>query len=224
MMKIDNIKAIPDDILNRLNELMNTDCQPGKFSLIDIRDKYSKNTDVLYLFEKDTPVYFLLLDLFVKHKTVYIHDVCVNKLHRGKSLFKKSLAFLKEYYLKEAYTHFTLDASDSVKEEGLNQKARIHIFHSAGFDINTETGYFTESGEYNIIKTRVQLDNKEIAEIQKKEGDTYIVRNDKGKTYSIKINQIEHCLDADSNQISCPMIMDIGSKGGRRKRRTLKRR
>jgi len=224
MMKIDNIKAMPDDILNRLNELMNTDCQPGKFSLIDIRDKYSKNTDVLYLFEKDTPVYFLLLDLFVKHKTVYIHDVCVNKLHRGKSLFKKSLAFLKEYYLKKAYTHFTLDASDSVKEEGLNQKARIHIFHSAGFDINTETGYFTESGDYTIINTRVLLDNKEVAEIQKKEGDTYIVRNDKGKTYSIKINQIENCLDAESNQLSCPMIMDIGTKGGRRKSRTLKRR
>ena len=227
MMEIHNIKEIPNDILNRLNELMNTDCQPGKFSLIDIRDKYSKNTDVLYLFEKDTPVYFLLLDLFVKHKTVYIHDVCVNKLHRGKSLFKKSLAFLKEYYLKEPYTHFTLDASYSVKEEGLNQKVRIHIFHSAGFDINTETGYFTESGDYNIIKTRVLLDNKEVAEIQKKEGDKYIVKNNKGELYSINIHQIEHCLDADSNQISCPMIMDIGTKGGRRKRskrRTLKRR
>ena len=224
MMEIHNIKEIPDDILNRLNELMNTDCQPGKFSLIDIRDKYSKNTDVLYLFEKDTPVYFLLLDLFVKHKTVYIHDVCVNKLHRGKSLFKKSLTFLKEYYLKSAYTHFTLDASDSVKEEGLNQKARIHIFHSAGFDINTETGYFTESGDYIIIKTHVLLDNKEIVEIQKKDGDKYIVKNNKGAEYSIHIRQIEKCLDADSNQLSCPMIMDIHAKGGRRKRRTLKRR
>ena len=224
MMKIQDIKEMPDDILNRLYELMNTDCQPGKFSLIDIRDKYSKNTDVLYLFEKDTPVYFLLLDLFVKHKTVYIHDVCVNKLHRGKSLFKKSLTFLKEYYLKKGYTNFTLDASDSVKEKGLNQKARIHIFHSAGFDINTETGYFTESGDYTIIKTRVLLDNKEIAEIQKKEGDKYIVKNNKGKEYSVNIHQIENCLDSDSNQISCPMIMDIGTKGGRRKRRTIKRR
>jgi hypothetical protein len=68
------------------------------------------------------------------------------------------------------------------------------------------------------------LDNKEIAEIQKKEDDKYIVKNNKGKEYSIHIHQIENCLDADSNQISCPMIMDIGTKGGRRKRRTLKRR
>ena len=217
-MEIHNIKDVPDPILIRLNELMNTDCQPGKFSLIDIRDKYSKNTDVLFLFEKDTPVYFLLLDLFVKHKTVYIHDVCVNKLHRGKSLFRKSLTFLKDHYVKKGYATFTLDASDSTKEEGLNQKIRIHIFHKAGFDINTETGYFTETGDYTIIKTRVLLDTKEIVEIQKKEGkegDTYIVRNDKGKTYSIKINQIEQCLDAESNQLSCPMIMELGTKGGR---------
>ena len=217
MMEIHNIKEISNDILNRLNELMNTDCQPGKFSLIDIRDKYSKNTDVLFLFDKENPVYFLLLDLFVKHKTVYIHDVCVNKLHRGKSLFRKSLTFLKDHYVKKGYATFTLDASDSTKEEGLNQKIRIHIFHKAGFDINTETGYFTETGDYTIIKTRVLLDNKEIVEIQKKESDTYIVRNDKGKTYSIKINQIEQCLDAESNQLSCPMIMELGTKGGKRK-------
>jgi hypothetical protein len=216
-MEIHNIKEISNDILNRLNELMNTDCQPGKFSLIDIRDKYSKNTDVLFLFDKENPVYFLLLDLFVKHKTVYIHDVCVNKLHRGKSLFRKSLTFLKDHYVKKGYATFTLDASDSTKEEGLNQKIRIHIFHKAGFDINTETGYFTETGDYTIIKTRVLLDNKEIVEIQKKESDTYIVRNDKGKTYSIKINQIEQCLDAESNQLSCPMIMELGTKGGKRK-------
>ena len=216
-MEIHNIKDVPDHILIRLNELMNTDCQPGKFSLIDIRDKYSKNTDVLFLFDKENPVYFLLLDLFVKHKTVYIHDVCVNKLHRGKSLFRTSLTFLKDHYVKKGYATFTLDASDSTKEEGLNQKIRIHIFHKAGFDINTETGYFTEMGDYTIIKTRVLLDTKEIVEIQKKESDTYIVRNDKGKTYSIKINQIEQCLDAESNQLSCPMIMELGTKGGKRK-------
>ena len=216
-MEIHNIKDVPDDILIRLTELMNTDCQPGKFSLIDIRDKYSKNTDVLFLFEDETPIYFLLLDLFVKHKTVYIHDVCVNKKHRGKSLFKTSLIFLKDYYIKKGYANFTLDASDSTKEEGLNQKIRIHIFHKAGFDINTETGYFTETGDYTIIKTRALLDNDEIVEIQSKEGTKYLVRNDKGKEYVIKIGQIEKCLDAESNQLSCPMIMDLHTMGGRRK-------
>jgi hypothetical protein len=67
------------------------------------------------------------------------------------------------------------------------------------------------------------LDNKEIVEIQKKESDTYIVRNHKGKTYSIKINQIEQCLDAESNQLSCPMIMELGKKGGKRKTRKTSR-
>lgn len=55
-MEIYNIKDVPDIILT---ELMNTDCQPGKFSLIDIRDKYSKNTDIL--FEDKTPIKFLYL-------------------------------------------------------------------------------------------------------------------------------------------------------------------
>jgi hypothetical protein len=208
-MKIKNIKDMPDDVLDSLDTLANKDCQSGKYSLIDIRDKYSKNTDVLYLLEKDIPVYFLLLDLFVKHKMVYIHDVCVSKLHRGKSLFKKSLTFLKKYYSNKGFTNFTLDASNSTKEEGLDQKARIYIFHSAGFDINTETGYYTKSGDYNVIKTIVLLDNKEIVEIQKKEGKKYLVKNDKDEEYSITIDQVEKCLDSDLKPISCPMIMNI---------------
>ena len=213
-MEIYNIKDVSDDILNSLNELMNRDCQPGRFSLIDIRDKYSKNTDILYLFDKDIPKYFLLLDLFDKHKMVYIHDVCVNKVYRGKKLFKQSLNVLKDYYIKKGFTNFTLDASDSIKEEGLNQKARIHIFHSAGFDVNPITGYFTEDSDYNIINTMVLLDNNEIVEIQKKDGDKYIVKNNKDKEYSINIDQIEKCLDSKLNQISCPMIMDISLSGG----------
>jgi len=215
-MKIKNIKDMPDNILDSLDILANKDCQAGKYSLVDIRDKYSKNTDVLYLLDKDTPVYFLLLDLFVKHKIVYIHDVCVSKKHRGKSLFKKSLTFLKKYYSKKGFTNFTLDASNSTKEEGLNQKARIYIFHSAGFDINTETDIYTEDGDYSTIKTIVLLDNKEIVEIQKKDGKKYIVKNDKDKEYSITIDEIEKCLDSDLKPISCPMIMNI-SLNSRRK-------
>jgi hypothetical protein len=218
-MEIHSLKGVSDDILSSFDKMLNRDCQAGKYSLTEIR-KVATNTDILYLFDKDTPVYFLLLDVFHKHKTVYIHDVCVNKLHRGKSLFKKSLSLLKEYYTTRGYTNFTLDASYSI-EEGLDQKARIHIFHSAGFHINTETGYFTEAGDYNIINTLILLDNKEIVEIQRKEGDDYYVKNKKGKVYSIKINQIEKCLNSELNQIPCPMIMYIKGRGGKRK--TLKR-
>jgi GNAT superfamily N-acetyltransferase len=222
-MEIHNIKDVSDDILNSFNKVMNRDCQPGKFSLVEIRDM-AKNMDMLYLFEGDIPVYFLLLDLFVKHKNVYIHDVCVNKSHRGKGLFKESLKFLKKYYLKKGYKTFTLDASDSTKEEGLNQKIRIHIFHSAGFNINTETGYFTKSGDYTIMKTVVLLDNKEKVEIQKRNGNTYYVTNDRGEQSKINIDQIERCFDSESNFISCPMIMNMKMKtdGGRRTRRNKK--
>jgi hypothetical protein len=219
-MEIRNIKDISDSILNRLDILAKKDCQPGKYSLTKISE-LSKNTDVLYLFEKDTPVYFLLLDLFEKHKTVYIHDVCVNKLHRGKHLFKKSLSFLKKYYLKKGYTSFTLDASDSAKEEGFDQKARIHIFHRAGFDVNTETGYFTKSGEYKIIKTTVLLDTNEIVEIQKKENGKYYVKNTTDDIYPIHIGQIEKCFDSDLNQVSCPMIMHISKRARKTRKKSL---
>jgi hypothetical protein len=127
------------------------------------------------------------------------------------------LLFLKDYYVKQGFINFTLDASHSTKEEGLDQKARIAIFHKAGFEINTETGYFTASGDYKIIKTIVVLDTNDIVEIQKKNSKFYLVKNNRGKTYAVTINQIEKCLDEESNQISCPMIMNIGSSGGKRK-------
>jgi hypothetical protein len=130
-------------------------------------------------------------------------------------LFKKSLLFLKKHYAAKRYS-FTLDASDR-NEGGLNQKVRIHIFHSAGFHINPETGYFTKDGDYTLIKTRAILDTKEAVEIQKKEGNTYYVKDDEGKTYSISIDNIEKCLDADSKQISCPMIMMAAARRTRRK-------
>jgi len=221
-MEIHNIKDIPDEFLNKLDTLANKDCQPGTYTLVELREM-AKNTDVLYLLEKDTPIFFLLLDIFDKHKMIYIHDVCVSKLHRGKSLFKKSLTFLKTHYMKKGYTHFTLDASDSTKEIGLNQKARLHIFHSAGFDVNTETGYFTHTGDYKVIKTMVLLDNKEIVEIQKRDGEKYYVKNDEEKTYVVNIKQIEQCLDSELNQISCPMIMYISAGGGQKKKGTQKK-
>jgi hypothetical protein len=215
-MELKDIHDISDDILKSLDILAKKDCQPGKYSLIELKKIY-RHTDVLYLLDKEKPIYFVLLDRFIKHKMVYIHDVCLSKLHRGKSIFKKSLNFLKKHYVKKGYTKFTLDASDSTKEEGLDQKARIHIFHSAGFDVNTETGYFTASGDYKVMKTRVVLDTNDKAEIQKKEGNRYRVKNTAGEIYTIELGQIEKCLDADSKQISCPMIMALSRRRTRRR-------
>ena len=216
---IKNIKDVPDTILETLNNMMNRNCQAGKFSLRNIRDKYSTNTDILYLLENDVPVYFLLLDIFAKHKTVYIHDVCVNKSNRGKGLFKKSVAVISKYYSKKGFTSLTLDASDSTKEEGLNQKARINIFHSAGFNINLETGYFKGDGNYEIIETTVSLDDGQIVTLKTVSGKSYKATDKNGNLITIDISQIETCYDGDANQISCPMIINIVKNGGRKTRR-----
>jgi hypothetical protein len=217
-MEIYNIKRVPDAILEKLTTLMNRDCQPGKFSLVEIRDKYSKNTDVLYIIENGEPVYFLLLDHFPKHKSVYIHDVCVSKTARGQGLFKRSLGFLKTYYTERGFTHFTLDASDSTKEAGLDQKARLRIFSCAGFHINTETGYYTADGGYEIVATTVLLSNGETATILGRVGDEYRVASASASgeknQYTVSINQIEKCFDGADNQISCPMIMMLPTAAG----------
>ena len=215
---IKDIKDMSDALLEKLTAVMNRDCQPGKYSLVDIRDKYAKNTDVLYIIENGEPVYFLLLDRFPKHKSVYIHDVCVSMGARGRGLFKASLGFLKAYYAARGFTNFTLDASDSTKEAGLDQKARLRIFGSAGFDINTETGYFTADGGYEIMKTRVQLDDGSVVSILGRADADYVVMDDTGKQYTVGIKRVEKCYDGAANQISCPMIMRIPVVGGTRSR------
>ena len=223
---IKDIKDMSDALLEKLTAVLNRDCQPGKYSLIEIRDKYAKNTDMLYIIENGEPVYFLLLDRFPKHKSVYIHDVCVSMGARGRGLFKASLGFLKTYYATRGFTNFTLDASDSTKEVGLDQKARLHIFGSAGFHINTETGYFTEDGNYEIMKTRVQLDDGSVVTMLGRSGADYVVVDDDGgKHYTVGIKRVEKCYDGAANQISCPMIMRIpvvGKGKGRGRRKTRK--
>jgi hypothetical protein len=98
---------------------------------------------------------------------------------------------------------------------GLNQKARIAIFHKAGFDINTETGYFTASGDYKVIKTIVVLDNGDIVEIQKKEGEHYHVKNMDGVKSVIDIHQIKQCLDSELHPLpACPMILQLSFHRG----------
>jgi hypothetical protein len=211
-MEIHSLNEVSDEILDKLTILMNKDCQPGKFTLKELSQR-TNNCDILYLLEQGEPVYFLLLDKFLKHKTVYIHDVCVSKSQRGQGIFKKSIAFLKVYYSQKGFTSFTLDASDSTKEEGLDQKARIKIFHSAGFHINPETGFYKSNGDYEIIKTIVSLNSGTKDEIQGRDGDTYLGKNNN----KITIDQIVHCYDSDTNQISCPMRMEIPKAGGTRK-------
>jgi len=223
------IKSVPDDILDILNTMMNSDCQPGKFSLKEIRDTYSKNTDILYLIEGGNPIYFLLMDLFPTHKSVYIHDVCAGTRSRGKGIFKRSLAYLKDHYTKLGFLYLTLDASNSVAEPGLDQKVRIRIFGGAGFHINTETAYF-KGNDWITMKTKVLLDDGTTVEIQTRTADGYVVSelDPEQKRRTVGINQIEKCFDDESNQISCPMIMALSKGGGKRKtggkRQTLKRR
>ena len=227
MEEIKDIKDMSDALLEKLTTVLNRDCQPGKYSLVEIRDKYAKNTDRLYIIENGEPVYFLLLDRFPKHKSVYLHDVCVSMGARGRGLFKASLGFLKTYYAARGFTNFTLDASDSTKEAGLDQKARLRIFGSAGFDINTETGYFTEDGGYKIMKTRVQLDDGSVVTMLGRSGADYVVMDDdRGKQYTVGIKRVEKCYDGAANQISCPMIMRIpvvGKGKGRGRRKTRKK-
>jgi hypothetical protein len=221
-MELRSIKDTPDDILDVLTGMMNRDCQPGKYSLKELRDTYSKNTDILYIVKMNVPIYFLLLDVFPIQKMVYLHDICLNKLHRGKGIFKKSIAYLKKYYSKKGMLTFTLDASDSTKEEGLDQKARLHIFHSVGFYVNPETGLFKKSGEYDVIKTHVRLDTGKRVIIQNKKGDTYTVKDIKGNESTTTIDEIENCYDSKSKQIACPMIMELGNPA-RKTRKTRKR-
>jgi hypothetical protein len=112
-----------------------------------------------------------------------------------------------------------LDASDSTKEAGLDQKARLRIFSGAGFDINTETGYYTAEGAYEIVPTTVLLSNGETGTVLGRAGDDYSVTYE-GKQHTVPINQIEKCYDGAANQISCPMIMMLPSTGGRSRRRS----
>jgi len=221
-MEIHNIKDVSDKILDDLTTVMNRDCQVGKFTLKEIRDKYSKHTDICYLFVKDVPVYFLLLDIFPKQKIIYIHDVCKSKAQDVKGIFKSSLAFLTSHYSKKGFKKFTLDASDSTKESGLNQKARIQIFSKAGFVISPETGLFNESGDYKTINTIVSLTSGEkvtIQSINKVSPETYNVKTNTNAIKQISQSEIVNCYDDNSNQISCPMMMIIPKNAGKRKTR-----
>jgi hypothetical protein len=221
-MEIHNIKDVSDRILDDLTTVMNRDCQVGKFTLKELRDNYSKHTDICYLFVNGEPVYFLLLDVFPKQKIIYIHDVCKSKAQEIKGIFKSSLVFLTSHYSKKGFKKFTLDASDSTKESGLNQKARIHIFSKAGFVISPETGIFNESGDYKIINTIVSLTSGEKVTIQSKNKisqETYNVKTDTNAIKQISQTEIVNCYDDNSNQISCPMMMDIPKSTSKRKTR-----
>lgn len=43
-----DIKVVSDRDLIQLTKLMNKDCQPGKYSLMEVRDKFAKTMDILY--------------------------------------------------------------------------------------------------------------------------------------------------------------------------------
>lgn len=221
---IQDIKSVSDEILKELTDLMNKDCQPGKYSLAEIRDKFAKNMDILYIKDGKTYIHFMLIDIFAKHKSIYLHDVCVSMLHRGKGIFKMSLSYLIPYYSKKGITKITLDASDSTKEEGLDQKARIAIFTKAGFHINPKTDAWSENGEFNILDTKVLLDSGEIVEIKDILKDNkYSVKKTNGDLQSINSSEIKRCYGLNNDYVSCPMIMNISSRKGGNKRKTQRR-
>lgn len=74
-MEIHNLKDVSDTILDEFTTVLNHDYQARKFTLKEIRDKYSNNTDICYLFDKNIPIYFLLLDVFPKQKMIYIYTM-----------------------------------------------------------------------------------------------------------------------------------------------------
>lgn len=224
---IQDIKSVSDEILKELTDLMNKDCQPGKFTLSEVRDKFAKTMDILYIQDGKSYIHFMLIDVFNKHKTVYLHDVCVSTHYRGQGIFKKSLLYLSKYYQKKGFHTITLDASDSTKEAGLDQKARIAIFARAGFTINPKTEVWDEKGEFNILDTKVLLDSGESVTILNKRKDgKYSVRpTDSKETVStIDISDIKKCYGLNDEYVSCPMIQTIPSNSGGKKRKTRKQR
>lgn len=217
---IKDIKVVSDTDLIELTKLMNKDCQPGKYSLIELRDTFAKTMDILYIKDDDKFIHFMLLDIFPKHKSVYIHDVCVAKSHRGQGIFKSALAFLKTHYKKKGIETFRLDASDSTKEKGLDQKARIAIFTKAGFHINPKTDVWNDKGEFDIVATKVKLESGNTVEIIKPEKDNqYTVKNTDGTTSIVAGTDIKRCYGLDGKYISCPMILNLKSKRKTRKRK-----
>lgn len=215
-----DIKVVSDTDLIELTKLMNKDCQAGKYSLMEVRDKFAKTMDILYIKDGDEFIHFMLLDIFPKHKMVYLHDVCVATSHRGQGIFKSALAYIKSQYKKKGIETFTLDASDSTREAGLDQKARIAIFTKAGFHINPKTDVWNEKGEFDMITTKVKLESGNTVEIMKPEKDNqYTVKNTDGTIGTIATTDIKRCYGLDGKYTSCPMILNLKSKRKTRKRR-----
>jgi len=218
--KIHSIQEIDDEVLKQLSTLLDKDCQPGKYSLIELRDLFKAKTDILYGKQNDILINVILIDVFPKHKSVYLHDVCVANSHRGQGIFNKGLQFLIKHYKTKGIKTITLDASDSTKEKGLNQKARIAIFSKSGFSINPTTDIWKENGEFDIVPTAVELNTGEVVELQ---DDSYTVKDKSQKEYTIRIDQIERC-KALGSYVSCPMKMNIPTNGGKTKKSSLMRR
>ena len=212
--EIQPIQDMDDIILKELSSILDKNCQPGKYSLIELRDLFKAKTDILYGKDNDKLINVILIDVFPKHKSVYLHDVCVAKSHRGQGMFNKALQFLIKHYKAKGIKTITLDASDSTKEKGLNQKARITIFSKSGFSINPKTDVWKENGEFDIVPTTVELNTGELVEIQgEAKGESYTVKDKSQKEYTINIDQIERC-KALGSYVSCHMKMNIYINSG----------
>ena len=185
---IENIKNINDDILKKLDKSQ-SDC----WKITEMNSSISRkkqNYDVMYMIENDKIIFSTYINVYKKHKFVYLHSVCALNEYRGKGLFRKALDYIKDYYKKLGFASIKLNAGNEV-ENGLNQKKRVEIFNKVGFEIDPILDYYDDNGNYKQTKTKVKLDNGKIVEYNK----------------DIK-NQVEKCYH-DSTEYPCPMILEL---------------
>jgi len=204
---ITNINDIQDDILEKLDKNQ-SDCWKiikNKNSSF-LRKKY--NYDVMYIIEKNKIIFSTFINVYKKHNYIYLNSVCTSKDHRGKGLFKNALKFMIDHYKKLGFSSIKLNA-DNEKKSGLNQKKRIEIFHSAGFEIDPEFEQWDNNNNYIIKPTIALLDNHEIVEfINEYNVKTYGIKDNK---YNITFDQVDKCYKKYDKLIEygCPMILRL---------------
>jgi len=190
---IKNIKNINDDILKKLDESQ-SDC----WKITEMNSSLSRkkhNYDVMYMIEKNKIIFSTYINVYKKHKFVYLNSICASNEYRGKGLFRKALDYIKDYYKKLGFESIKLNA-DNTDDNGLNQKKRIEIFNKVGFEIDPILDYYDDKNNYIQTKTKVKLDNGKIVEYNK----------------DIE-NQVEKCY-YDSIEYPCPMILHLRQLGG----------
>jgi hypothetical protein len=217
MNLIFHIKYI-DEVKDNFDEI--GQIYPGCFSdkiNFEMAKSFNNDDDTYIMFGQINNEYVFMCILKIKHKTVFISDVCVKKEWRGKGILESAFKYIGEYYGKKGKYYLTLTASNN-NDNNLNQKKRIKIFNKQGFYISPH------NVEENTLPIRVSLTNGKMVNIKsgplKKEGSIskYLVSDENGNTFRIKMNEIEACFIKSwfsDKKIDCPMKKTL--KGGFRR-------